>query len=115
MVFCLLEEFIVVGIDIIEVIRVKNMIDRYGDKFLNRVFTNEEILYAGKNRRIAESLAGRFAAKEAFIKAIGTKVPWKLINVLQNQGNPYIEYLGKRYDDVSISHERAYAVSIVVI
>lgn len=111
----LLVEFSVVGIDIIEIIRMKNIIDRYGDKFLNKVFTQDEIQYAGNKNRIFESLAGRFAAKEAFIKAIGKKVPWKLINVLQHQGKPYIEYHGERYDGVSISHERAYAVSVVVI
>jgi len=115
MVMCLFVEFAMVGIDIVEVIRMKNMIDRYGDKFLNKVFTDDEIQYAGNKHRISESLAGRFAAKEAFIKALGRKVPWKLINVLQRQGKPYIEYLGERYDGVSISHERAYAVSVVVI
>ena len=104
-----------VGIDIIEIIRMQNMIDRYGDRFLNKVFTDDEIRYAGNKHRASESLAGRFAAKEAFIKALGRKVEWKLINVLQSQGKPYIEYLGERYDGVSISHERAYAVSVVVI
>ncbi|MCX5812992.1 MAG: holo-ACP synthase [Proteobacteria bacterium] len=104
-----------VGIDIIEIIRMQNMIDRYGDRFLNKVFTDNEIQYVSNMRRISESLAGRFAAKEAFIKALGRKVPWKLINVLQSGGKPYIEYLGERYDGVSISHERAYAVSVVVI
>jgi holo-[acyl-carrier-protein] synthase len=105
----------VVGIDIIEIIRMQNMIDRYGDRFLKKVFTDNEIQYVSNMRRISESLAGRFAAKEAFIKALGRKVPWKLIDVLQSKGKPYIEYLGERYDGVSISHERAYAVSVVVI
>jgi holo-[acyl-carrier protein] synthase len=104
-----------VGIDIIEVIRMKSIIDRHGDRFLRKIFTDNEIQYVSKRQRTSESFAGRFAAKEAFIKAIGKKVPWKLINVLQSQGKPYIEYLGERYDGVSISHERAYAVSIVVI
>jgi phosphopantetheine--protein transferase-like protein len=115
MVMCFFVEFVVVGIDIIEIIRMKNIIDRYGDKFLNKVFTHDEIRYASNKHRIFESLAGRFAAKEAFIKALGKKVPWKLINVLQSNGKPYIECLGERYDGVSISHERAYAVSVVVI
>jgi holo-[acyl-carrier protein] synthase len=115
MVMCSHVEFVMVGIDIIEVIRMKNIIDRHGDRFLNKVFTDDEIQYAGNKFRISESLAGRFAAKEAFIKAIGRKVPWKSINVLQSQGKPYIEYLGERYDGVSISHERAYAVSVVII
>jgi holo-[acyl-carrier-protein] synthase len=108
-------EIIVVGIDIVEISRVQNMIDRYGNRFLNKIFTDSEIKYVSNMRRISESLAGRFAAKEAFIKALGKKVPWKLINVTQSHGKPYIEYLGERYDGVSISHERAYAVSVVVI
>ena len=104
-----------VGIDITEIARMRDIIDKYGDRFLNKVFTDDEILYVRKARRISESLAGRFAAKEAFIKALGVKVPWKHINVLQSHGKPYIEFRGECYDGVSISHERAYAVSIVVI
>jgi len=105
----------VVGIDIIEIARMRDIVDKYGDRFLDKIFTKDEILYVGKVCRISESLAGRFAAKEAFIKALGVKVPWKHINVLQSNGKPYIEFRGERYDGVSISHERAYAVSIVVI
>lgn len=104
-----------VGIDIVDVSRITDITRKYGDRFLCKVFTDEEITYARQRRFAGESLAGRFAAKEAFMKAIGKKLVWKDINVLQSKGKPYIEFQGKRFDGVSISHEKAYAVSVVVI
>lgn len=108
------DEFMV-GIDIVDITRVAHSIERFGDHFLNRVFTGSEIEYARTKRRIAECLAGRFAAKEAFVKAYGAKPGWKEIEVLQRDGRPYIMFKGKTYPNVSISHERAYAVAVVVI
>ncbi|HOB68295.1 MAG TPA: holo-ACP synthase [Syntrophorhabdaceae bacterium] len=104
-----------VGIDIVDVSRITDILRRYGDRFLYKIFTEEEIAYARQRRSADESLAGRFAAKEAFMKATGKKLAWKDINVLQREGKPYIEFQGKIFDGVSISHEKAYAVSIVVI
>jgi len=104
-----------VGVDIVDVSRIGEIIMKYGDKFLEKVFTDDEMAYVKKGRRTNESFAGRFAAKEAFMKANGRKLPWKEINVLQDRGRPFIRYRGRDYDDVSISHERAYAVSVVVI
>jgi len=104
-----------IGIDIVDVSRITDMVEKYGDRFLDRIFTREEIAYAGQRKMADESLAGRFAAKEAFMKAIGRRLAWKDINVLQNEGRPYIEFHGTRYDGISISHERAYAVSVVMI
>lgn len=104
-----------VGIDIVDIARMAQIIDRFGIHFLNRVFTGSELEYARKKRRTAESLAGRFAAKEAFIKAYGAKPGWKEIEILQHDGRPYIMFGGKTYPNVSISHERAYAVAVVVI
>jgi len=104
-----------VGVDIVDVLRIGEIIKKYGDKFLEKVFTDEERAYVRKGRRVNESFAGRFAAKEAFMKANGRKLPWREINVLQDRGRPFIRYHGQDYDGVSISHERAYAVSIVVI
>jgi holo-[acyl-carrier-protein] synthase len=105
----------VVGIDIVDVSRIKGVIEKYGDRFLDKVFTREEIAYARRRKTADESFAGRFAAKEAFMKAMGRKLEWKDINVLQCEGKPYIEFNGTRYDGISISHERLYAVSVVVI
>ncbi len=104
-----------VGIDIVDIARIENMLERYGERFLNRVFTEEEIRYAQGKRRVQESLAGRFAAKEAFMKAMGRRLSWKDIKISQVDARPCIYYKDARYSGVSISHERAYAVSVVVL
>ncbi len=104
-----------VGIDIVDISRIADIVKKHGNRFLDKVFTEEELAYARQRKMADESLAGRFAAKEAFMKALGRRLTWKDINVLQRDGRPYIEFHGKRYDGISISHERLYAVSVVVI
>lgn len=104
-----------VGVDIVDIKRISQILDRHGRRFLNKVFTEEEIDLFIDKKTIAESVAGRFAAKEAFMKAKGRQLPWKDISVLQSTGRPYINYHGKTYDGLSISHERAYAVAVMVI
>ena len=75
-----------VGIDIVDVSRMEGIMKRFGDRFLNKVFTDKELDYVRKRIRIQESLAGRFAAKEAFIKASGETAGFKEIEVLQQGG-----------------------------
>jgi holo-[acyl-carrier protein] synthase len=105
-----------VGIDIVEVARIERLKNLYGDAFLAKIFTGQEAAYAGGRRRWAESLAGRFAAKEAFMKAWGRRLPWKGIEVCPGErGNPFVVFQGLRYDEVSISHERTFAVAVVRI
>jgi holo-[acyl-carrier protein] synthase len=104
-----------IGIDIVDIARITKAIERYGDHFLEKIFTANEIRYAKGKRRAGETLAGHFAAKEAFIKAMGRSLPWKDIEVNHEEGRPYIVFQGKRYDNVSISHERTYAVAIATI
>jgi holo-[acyl-carrier protein] synthase len=104
-----------VGIDIVDVSRMKGIVKRFGERFLNRVFTSRELEYVMKRVKPEESLAGRFAAKEAFIKAYGETASLKEIEVLQQRGRPYIAFRGKTYQEVSISHERGYAVAVVII
>ncbi|MGD0231272.1 MAG: holo-ACP synthase [Syntrophorhabdales bacterium] len=105
-----------IGIDIVDVARIERLRAAYGDRFLRKVFTAPEIAYASLRRRPAESLAGRFAAKEAFMKAWGARLPFSGIEVRPDRaGRPFIVFEGERYDEVSISHERAYAVSVVRI
>ena len=113
------------GVDIIEIPRIKQMLDRYGQRFLNRVFTPDEIAYC---RGRAPNLAGRFAAKEAAMKALGTGVrgvSWKDIEVIRaDSGAPSLRLHGraeKRAEwlqvgemSLSISHSREYAVAFVV-
>lgn len=104
-----------IGIDIVDVRRIAAMVERYGERFLGRVFTPAEISYAEKKKRSEESLAGRFAAKEAFMKASGRRLVFREIEVLSDSGRPFIMYHGTRHDGVSISHERLYAVSVVML
>ena len=113
------------GVDIIEISRVRQVLDRYGQRFLDRVFTPAEIEYC---RGRAPNLAARFAAKEATMKALGTGfrgVGWRDIEVVRKQsGAPSIELhgraelrarrLGLQEMALSLSHSREYAVASVV-
>jgi holo-[acyl-carrier protein] synthase len=113
------------GVDIIEISRIKQTLDRYGQRFLDRIFTLDEIAYC---RGRAPNLAGRFAAKEATMKALGTGVrgvSWKDIEVVRaKSGAPSVKLHGraeKRAErlqvseiSLSISHSREYAVAFVV-
>ena len=113
------------GVDIIEIPRIKQTLDRYGQRFLDRIFTPDEIAYC---RGRAPNLAGRFAAKEATMKALGTGVrgvSWKDIEVIRAEsGAPSVKLHGraqKRAErlqvseiSLSISHSREYAVAFVV-
>lgn len=103
-----------VGIDIVDVERIKRLMDHYGVKFLDKIFSHEEKAFFENKRLRPESIAGRFALKEAFIKAMGTKISFRDIKILYSKGKPYIEFKGILYEGVSISHERTFAVGIVV-
>lgn len=114
-----------VGVDIIEIDRVADVIRRHGDRFLERVYTADEIAYC--RGRISE-LAARFAAKEAVMKALGTGirgVGWRDIEVLPNRrGKPLVFLYGrgaKRAQhirmsglEVSLTHSKVYAIASVV-
>ncbi len=105
-----------IGIDIVDVSRIAGVIERHGTHFLQKVFTDWEIDYAQGKRRVSETLAGRFAAKEAFMKARGRRLPWREIEVLSAPGGkPFISFRGTRHDGVSISHEKAYAIAVVTL
>ena len=113
------------GVDIIEIPRIKETFDRYGERFLKRVFTPDEIAYC---RGRAPNLAGRFAAKEATMKALGTGVrgvSWKDIEVIRAEsGAPSVKLHGRAKAraerlqvveiSLSISHSREVAVAFVV-
>jgi holo-[acyl-carrier protein] synthase len=89
-------EIIGVGLDATEIGRVAEMIDRYGDRFLRRVFTDGEIAYCRAKRDFASSFAARFAAKEAAMKALGTGhsrgVYWTGIEVVRRHGPPRLAF-----------------------
>ena len=113
------------GVDIIEIERIQKVLERWGQRFLNRIYTEGEISYC---RGRAQNLAARFAAKEAAMKALGTGirgVGWKDIEVVRSEsGAPSIrlhgrasvraEKLGVTELSLSLSHSRHYAVAFVV-
>ena len=113
------------GVDMIEISRVSEVIARHGKHYLERIYTSAELEQCGKN---VESLAGRFAAKEAVAKALGTgigDVAWKEIEILGNEQNaPMITLRGAAEQksneaglsiwSVSISHSMTHAVAFVV-
>ncbi|OGC11265.1 holo-[acyl-carrier-protein] synthase [candidate division WOR-1 bacterium RIFOXYA12_FULL_52_29] len=118
-----------IGIDIIEIGRIKDAVNNYGEKFLRRVYSPTEIKYCTRQKayRIPE-LAVRFAAKEAYSKAMGTGIKgfgrsnrgleWQDIEIVNNQdGKPHLSFQGKILDNVqvSLSHSRDYAVASVYV
>ena len=117
------------GIDIIEVQRIKEALDTWGDKFLKRVFTQKELDYANTKKFSHENLAARFACKESVLKAFGdTKrgIPLKSIEILNDsKGKPGVvlhgeakEFAEKNKLDnivVTMSHTSNYAVSNVIL
>ena len=116
------------GIDIIEIARVKQSIDRYGDNFLNKVFTENEINYCNAKFNKYQHFAARFATKEAVYKALtsGWKegLRWKDIEVQNDaSGMPSIKPSGKLESflsenaqlKVSISHSDNYVTAVAII
>ncbi len=116
---------IAVGVDIIEIDRIERATLTLQDSFLKRVYTQAELKLSEND---ASSLAVRFAAKEAVMKALGTGargIGWKDIEILDNNaGAPFIQLYGKALNkarevglsqfSVSLSHSKQYAVAMVV-
>ena len=86
------------GLDATEIDRIAATIERYGDRFLRRVFTDGEIAYCARRRVPAIHFAGRFAAKEAGMKALGTghsqNVLWRDVEVIRHGGPPQLQFHG---------------------
>ena len=113
------------GVDLIEIDRIAEMVSRHGNHYLERIYTPAELEICGKR---AESLAGRFAAKEAVVKALGCgigEVTWKEIEILDNgQRAPVLHLNGKaaqKADElgltdwsVSISHDQSRVIAFAV-
>ncbi len=103
-----------VGIDIVKIERIS-----LDEHFLNRILSSEELELMKNKPNKKEFVAGRFAAKEAFLKAndlgIGN-ISLKSIKVLYNTlGSPVIHFDGRIFPNVSISHEKEYAIAIAII
>lgn len=108
-----------IGVDIVAVERIKKIYEKFGEKFLNRVFTSEEISYSFSHSNPFPHLAARFAVKEAVIKALKKKegLTLKNIEVRNNSdGSPEVEIQGfNKKIFISLSHEKNYTVAFVVI
>ena len=121
------------GIDIIDINRIRKVIDKYGNRFKKRCFSIAEIKRSENRLNSVESYAKRYAAKEACAKALGTGLArgvfWKDIEVENNQyGKPFIKLHGKAKEiykkmnkrsnaqiEVSLSDEKKYAIANVII
>ena len=117
------------GIDLVDFPRIEQMVKRHGQRFLDRVFTPTEQAYAESNKDGMQKLAGRFAAKEAVLKLMGTgwrgKIAWTDIEVVNNAvGQPEVglsgevekiaDKLGIKHISVSITHTANFAIASAV-
>ena len=122
-------EIVAHGIDLVDFPRIEEMVNRHGKRFLNKVFTATEQAYAEANKNGIEKLAGRFAAKEAILKLMGTgwrgKIAWTDIEIVNNPaGRPEVtlrgeveklaEELGIKHISVSITHTANFAIASAV-
>lgn len=119
-----------IGIDVIKVERITESLERFGERFEKRLFTEDELAYCRSHKDPLPHLAARFAAKEALFKAIGTGlsngVSWKQAEVLQPGGRrpelrisgtalERFEAMGCRRSHVSLTHDGGLAIACVVI
>lgn len=122
-------EIIAHGIDLVDFPRIGEMVELHGERFLDRIFTATEQAYANANKNRIEKLAGRFAAKEAVLKLMGTgwrgKIAWTDIEVVNNAaGQPQVnlcgeveklaDKLGIKHISVSITHTANFAIASAV-
>ena len=117
------------GIDATDLSRIERLWKRYGERFLARVFTPGEVAYCQHRRHPVPHLAGRFAAKEAAMKALGTgrsqKVLWRDIEVVRSGGPPQLEFhggaarrfaqLGAESSRLTITHSDTMALAHVLL
>lgn len=114
-----------VGTDIISIKRIEGVIDRLGDRFLTQTFTEDERIYCNKHKESKRNYAGRFAAKEAIVKALGTgftSITYQDIEILNTpEGKPYIQLSPKLsqaleggHMHISISHCKEYATAVAI-
>jgi holo-[acyl-carrier protein] synthase len=105
-----------IGMDATDLPRIAEMLQRYGARFLRRVFTEGEIAYCTRRRDPVPSLAGRFAVKEAAMKALGTGqargVIWKDIEVVRVSGPPQLRFHGGAARHAEAMHVRRTLVTI---
>lgn len=100
------------GIDIIEISRVIKLYEKHKEKFLNRIFNDDEIAYIKSRPNLYESLSAYFAAKEAISKANGTGIDGISFKDIKLEFEPYIAKIGEKRFTYSVSHERKFAVAV---
>jgi holo-[acyl-carrier protein] synthase len=117
------------GLDATDIARIADTVERYGDRFLRRIFTDDEVAYCTRRRVPAIHFAGRFAAKEAAMKALGTGhaqgVLWRDVEVIRHGGPPQLKLhggaarrfaaIGARSSLVTITHSDFLAMAQVLI
>ncbi len=119
------------GVDIVEIDRITKMISRYGDLFLNKVFTPSEITFCSKHIQKQIPFAGRWAVKEAFYKALPRNLQkisgWKSVQLARpEREKPFLDICDERLREsmtedgitcpfVSVSHEKHYCVATVIL
>ena len=118
-----------IGTDITECLRIARMIERHGELFVNRVYTPEEIRYCQNRKQATQHFTGRWAAKEAIMKALGTGwqrgIAWRDIEIRNEPGGQpvvgvrggvkeVVEQLGVARILVTISHCRTYATATAI-
>jgi len=118
-----------IGVDLVYIPRIQSLFQKYGDRFLNKLFTKEEITYALQRKNTAFHLASAFASKEAFFKALGGYAPFsfKEIGLKRDPltGAPFLELTGRAREIfyqrggekvfLALSHEKDYTISMIVI
>jgi holo-[acyl-carrier protein] synthase len=119
-----------IGVDIVDIARIQALLDRYGERFLRRVFTEAEVAYAMRGKNRAERLAGRFAVKEAMMKALGTGksqgILWHDVETVRGAfGKPVVHLRGQAVKwakwrkggpvHVSITHDGGKAMAFVIL
>ncbi len=122
-------EIVAHGIDLVDFPRIEEMVKRHGERFVNRIFTAAEQAYSRASKNGTEKLAGRFAAKEAILKLMGTgwrgKIAWTDIEIVNTPtGQPEVKLsgevekiaakLGIKHISVSITHTGNFAIASAV-
>ncbi len=118
-----------IGLDATDIPRIRRTVERYGDRFLHRVFTDGELAYCMRKHDPTPSLAARFASKEAAMKALGTghtqDVLWKDVEVVRGSGPPQLRFhggalrrfqvLGASASWLTITHSQDLALAHVIL
>lgn len=108
-----------IGIDIVDIKRFKRAVERWGERFKNRLFTEEELGYCLRQRFPERHLAVRFAAKESVSKAFGKRIPFKDIEIIRGRGGrPSAEVKGIKGGfrfSISLSHDSGIGAAQAVV